>query len=308
MNHNTSRSDTDFTAEAGFLKLSLAPSSQLPYSNRPKTTIKCAESKAPLLIQRALYPEPSYPFLAHIYMMSSAGGILQGDRLNISIESEPHSYASVTTQASTKIYRMDRGYATQQISLRINKDAYLEFLPHSNIPYKGSKFHQTTSIQADTGSVLVYSETMSAGRIAFGERFDFNSLELQITARHSSGKLLFHDSSKFRSMRNAGQSFNHAAQLDKLFGKRDILSTVYIVSPSSDQTLTGLDEDFFQLLQTEREFIAKCGSSAKSAFISGISSLPNNSGLVIRMLSNSIDQIESVISRVSRICRKQFLS
>ena len=59
-----------------------------------KTVIKNLHVKPPILIQKAMYPDTNNPNTAHIYLMSSACGILQGDKLNRRLHSETshHSY------------------------------------------------------------------------------------------------------------------------------------------------------------------------------------------------------------------------
>ncbi len=70
-----------------------------------KTVIKNLMVKPPLLIQKAMYPDANNPSTAHIYIMSSACGILQGDRLKIDIRASQNSNVFVTTQSATKIYK-----------------------------------------------------------------------------------------------------------------------------------------------------------------------------------------------------------
>lgn len=58
---------------------------ELQANDDSKTYIKSLLSKAPFLIQKAMYPDSDYPHFAHIYMMSSSGGILQGDEQKIDV-------------------------------------------------------------------------------------------------------------------------------------------------------------------------------------------------------------------------------
>lgn len=84
---------------------------ELAADNNSKTFIKDLQTKAPLLVQKALYPNAELPNTAHIYLMSSAGGILQGDKLKIDIMAGKNTLSHITTQAATKIYKVEKGYA-----------------------------------------------------------------------------------------------------------------------------------------------------------------------------------------------------
>jgi len=80
---------------------------ELQANEDSKTYIKSLLSKAPFLIQKAMYPDTGYPHFAHIYMMSSSGGILQGDEQKIDVAMGRNSAARITTQSATKIYKME---------------------------------------------------------------------------------------------------------------------------------------------------------------------------------------------------------
>ena len=66
------------TGERGLVRMELARTAG-------KTVISKLRTRAPLLVQKALYPDSNLPGMAHAYLMSSAGGILQGDRMEIDI-------------------------------------------------------------------------------------------------------------------------------------------------------------------------------------------------------------------------------
>jgi urease accessory protein len=237
--------------------------------------------KPPLLIQKAMYHEPSMPKAAQIYIMSSAGGILQGDKLKIDIIARKKTNAYITTQAATKIYKSENQYALQQIDVLLEKDSYLEFLPKQIIPHKSAQFKQEVNFTIDDDATLLYSETISAGRIAHGEKFDFESLIFRLNAYDSSKKILFSEAINIEPQ-------NKKEEFEKLFGNNILYSSIYIISKASNSE--NLDSHIFQILKTKP--IMSC------------SQLPNNSGIVVRILSNSNDEISDVISEIKQLVRK----
>ena len=254
---------------------------ELAADGNPKTYIKDLQTKAPLLVQKALYPNTEFPNTAHIYLMSSAGGILQGDKLEIDIIAGKNTLSHITTQAATKIYKVEKGYSSQYINLFAQNGSYLEFIPHQIIPYKSSKFYQEVNLKIETTSTVVYSEIISAGRLASGEKFDFDICFLRLTAYDRNGKMLFSDVMNMQPTKNG-------KELEYLFGDKTICSTVYIVTKSVENEK--IDHEIRSAIKN-KSMLASC------------SALPNDSGIVVRILSDSIDEINDLISTITTIIR-----
>jgi urease accessory protein len=244
-----------------------------------KTYIKSLLSKAPFLIQKAMYPDTKYPNFAHIYMMSSSGGILQGDEQKIDVIMGKNSSARITTQSATKIYKMDGGYASQSIHIHNQEGSYLEFIPHQIIPFKSSKFYQEVNLEVEKNAILIYSEIISAGRIASGEKFDFDLCFLR-TSAHRNGKMMFTDV----------MSLNHEdkSNLESVFGGKTIFSTVYIIGNCIQiESIV----DTINLTTKNNSLLASC------------SSLPYDSGIIVRILGDSVSEIIHLTESITNILR-----
>ena len=247
-----------------------------------KTRISRLLTRAPFLVQKALYPDSSLPGMAHVFLMSSAGGILQGDRLEIDIVAGRGSSSRIMTQAATKIYKMDKRYAVQNVAISVSEACYLEFIPYQIIPFKSSRFFQQVDITLGQNSTVVYSETVSAGRTASGENFDFDICFLKMAARDGNGKLMFADAAKLEPGK---------IELEQLFGGKTIWSTIYILTPKPDGMSTRID-----------------AAIKNQSMLAGRSTLPHDCGLVIRMLDDSIDKIRHLTDAVVEITRSYGLS
>ena len=252
-------------------------------SRSSRTGIRELRTKSPLLVQRALYPDTKLPEMAHVYLMSSAGGVLQGDRIEIAIEAGENTLARITTQSATKIYKMDKGYAVQKVNMTAKKGSYLEFVPRQLIPFKSSRFFQDITINAASDSTVLYSETVSAGRTASGERFDFDICFLRIRALDPENRPLFSDVCCIEPSLDRKETF------ERLFGGKSLWSTVYILAPN--RGLAGMDKEIGDAIR---------GSS----MLAGCSLLPNDCGLLVRMLDDSIDRVEEMKSLVTEIVRR----
>jgi len=248
-----------------------------------KTVIKNLMVKPPLMIQKAMYPDANNPNTAHIYIMSSACGILQGDRLKIDIKASQNSNAYVTTQSATKIYKTENQTPSQLINILVEKNSYLEFIPKQIIPHKSSEFYQKVNIRIDQSSTLVYSEIISCGRIAHGEEFDFNSLIFRTNAFNEKGEILFSDAMNIEPKKRR-------LVFENLYGKKKIFSTIYIISKILDNE--NLDSEINSLLQSMQ-------------ITGGVSQLPNKAGILIRILSDSIDEIEKTTFKITNIIKSK---
>jgi urease accessory protein len=266
----------NYSAAFGMARITLSR------KNSSRTAISQLETKAPLLVQRALYPDTEFSEMAHLYIMSSAGGVLQGDRLGIDIDAEENTMSRITTQSATKIYKMDKGYASQQVKISAKKNSYVEFVPRQLIPFKSSRFCQGVSLVAEAGSTVVYSETLAAGRIASGEKFDFDACFLRIDAYDTGSHLLFADAC------NIEPPSSGKATLERLFAGKGIWSTIYILS----------DRDNIAPLEK-----AIGDEIHDSSVLAGCTILPNECGLVVRMLDDSIDEIEQQVTTITGIVR-----
>ena len=252
---------------------------ELQANEDSKTYIKSLLSKAPFLIQKAMYPDTGYPHFAHIYMMSSSGGILQGDEQKIDVAMGRNSAARITTQSATKIYKMEGGYASQYINIHSQEGSYLEFVPHQIIPFKSSRFYQEVNLEVEENAVLIYSEIISAGRIASGEKFDFDLCFLR-TSAHRNGLILFTDVMSL--------SHKDKTNLESVFGRKDVFSTVYIIG-SSIQIERIVDE--INLATENTSLLASC------------SNLPHDSGIIVRILADSVSEIVALTESITGVLR-----
>ena len=251
-----------------------------------KTVIKEQFSKVPLFTQRALYLEESLPSMAYLYIISPSGGVLQGDRYRIDIKLAQNAIAHITTQGATRLYRMDKNFATQILNISLDSNCYLEYVPDQIIPYRDSRFYQSVNLHVPDDATLIYSETIVPGRMAMGEYFDYDVCYLKTIAKNESGTLKLVDTALLEPKKN---------QLKRLgiLEEFNMLSNIYLLIPSKYVNI--LNEKISENIQKYDKVIARC------------SILPNDSGLVVRILGNMIDNIKEVIHYLLKICRHEIL-
>ena len=241
------------------------PSLRLRFERRAgRSTLTEAASEAPLTASPAVYWDEAMPDLPGVFIVSTSGGILQGDRLALEIAVGPGARAHVTTQAATKIHAMDANYASQSQSIRLEEGAYLEYLPDLVIPFRHARFVSRTRISIAPTATLLYSEILMPGRThhGAGEAFAYDLLSWAVGAERPDGTELFADKLVIEpgrtDVRRAG-----------VMGGLDVFGTVFLLTPEA---------------HADRVF-AKVPAAVDVAggWAAGASRLPNRAGLVYKI-------------------------
>jgi urease accessory protein len=113
-----------------------------------------------------------------VHLNNVSGGILGGDHLALDIDVAHGASAQLTTTGATRIYRSG-GEPASQIA-NVHAAGTLEYLPDAIIPYRGSRFSQSTHIDLAPGASLFWWEVVSPGREAAGELFQYDSLAMEM--------------------------------------------------------------------------------------------------------------------------------
>jgi len=144
-------------------------------SSTQKTLLTHREHKGPLTVQRPFYPEGN---VCHVYILHPPGGVVGGDKLNISVKAEANSHALLTTPAAGKYYRSEDLWANQSVEIEVANDAVVEWLPQETIVYEGAHLKNSMNVTLAENSSFIGWELFTLGRPACDERFDFGAVDL----------------------------------------------------------------------------------------------------------------------------------
>ena len=259
---------------------------ELKQNSKQKTSITKQFSQVPLQIQRAIYPEKSLPEMAYVYIISPSGGILQGDRYKIDITLKNNALSHITTQGATRIYSMNSNSASQILNITVDENCYLEYIPDQIIPYQNSRFYQKVNLNIHDEETIIYSEVLTSGRVAMKESFDYDICYLRTYCKNQD--------SKFRCLENMKiEPKNQNMEIQGILGEYNIVGTVYILTKK---------EQIIELENMINENVKK----SKSISI-GTSILPNETGIIIKILGNSTEEIFETIYKIVKISRKEIL-
>jgi urease accessory protein len=131
---------------------------------------------------------------------------------------------------------------------------------------------------------MIYAETLSAGRIASNEVFDFDVCVLKTRIIDEKG-LVLNDSIKLEPSKNKNEILY-------IFGEKVVMFTAYVVIGETDRLLT--TDKLNRIL----------GSNGK--ILLGFSQMPRRRGYVVRILSDSVDDIVIVRKLLVKMIRNAY--
>lgn len=193
---------------------------ELGFARRDGRTAMVRSSHVgPLRVQRAFYPEEDHP---HVYILHPPGGVVGGDRLELSVEMEPGSHALLTMPGATKFYRSGGGVGRVSQRFVVGEGSVLEWLPQGNILFPGARVAVESEFQLAAEARLLGFETFCLGRPVMDEVFDSGSLD----------SVLRIGSSLYERLRLEG------GRLEKVAG-RPLVGT-FFASPAREEMLEGV--------------------------------------------------------------------
>jgi urease accessory protein len=253
-----------------------------------QTILTNCEQQLPLRIVRA-FNLADGAALVHLHNMS--GGVIGGDRLDVTVEIGPQAMVQLTSTGATRIYRCRENVqpARQRLQIKVEDSGLIEYLPDQLIPFSGSRYQQETQIELGANAGLFWWETIAPGREAHDELFAYELLQLKTSIRALGSPIAIEN----MKIEPARRSMISLARL----GTYRYFSTFYIsrvgVEPSRWKQLEKLLTEFAERL------------SQPSQVVWGVSPL-RAAGLVVRALSVTGREITTQLPDFWRAA-KQFL-
>jgi urease accessory protein len=251
-----------------------------------RTILADLDRRTPYMAQRALYPDPALPDLAWLFMITTSGCVLQGDRLALEVALAPGARAHVTTQSATKVHSMDANCAVQTQVLTLADDSYLEFLPEPLIPHRRARFLSDTRITIAPSATLLYAEVVQPGRKHHhpDESFGATLLSLAVGAERPDGQTLFTEKLVVEPARRPVRQTG-------VMGSFDVFGNVVLLTPKegADRVHARIDADV----------------DLANGVAFGACRLPNDAGLVFKVLGRETAQVKAKVREFWGIAREE---
>lgn len=217
--------------------------------------------------------------MAFVYVQNPTGAIFSGDRLRTEIDAGEGTAVHLTTPAATKIAPVTGdGEAQSKLVFRLGCNAFVEHVPEALIPFVGSVYVQDTYVQLSNGSSFIGVERVAPGRVARGEDFDYERLELRTVVHSADGQELCHDRLVLEPARMSPSRRG-------LLGLRPYLGMITVLAP---------DRDVDPIVAAMDDAVKPYGAAA---------SLPSAAGIFARVLAPTSGALSAAVDAAWRVAR-----
>jgi urease accessory protein len=245
-----------------------------------KTVLTERYHEAPLKIAKSIYEEDSGRLC--IYIMDVSPGLLDGDRYELKLHLENNAHLILTNQSFAKIHPTPLQSAEMIQSLYIGKDAILEYFPEPTIPYAGSRFIGQVKVHLGEEAIFLYADIVTPGRTHRGELFQYESFSNRLEVYRQDRLIAwdqFHLEPSIHDYRGLGamEHYTHSG-------------TFWVFAEQAGEPL--LERLCSLLPQTE-----------EPSGILAAASLTAEQGLVVRMLSTNVWQLQKLVKQLWDECR-----
>ena len=254
--------------------------------DRGRSIMRDLERRAPLIVQQELYFDEGMPEMPCVYILSSGGPNVDGDRYEQHFTVRRGAYAHLSTGAATKLAEMRYNYSGLRQRFELEEDAYLEFLPEPTIPCRHTRFIADTTIRIDPTATLFYAEIYMSGRKHFdrGERFAYDVLSVTARAERPDGQQLFREKFVVRPEIYAPTS------LGAMTGYDVFANVIVLTPPAAAERIYARTEAF---IDPGRRLAA------------GITHLPNDCGLLYKVLGDETGPVKRLVRQFCSTVREE---
>ena len=251
-----------------------------------RTILRDWERRAPLIVQQALYFDEQLPDMACVYILSSGGPNVDGDRYEQVFTLRRGAMVHLSTGAATKLAQMRYNYSTLRQRIRLEEGAYLEYLPEPVIPCRHTRYASSTLVTISASATMVYGEIFLAGRHHFGrgERFEYDVLSVAVQAERDDGRLLFREKFLIRPRKHSPEGIG-------AMGGYDIFANVVVLTPPD------VADDIYAT--TEPFFDRERGLAV------GITRLPSDCGLQYKVIGNDSGEVKRMVRAFASAVRQR---
>src|SRR5215510_1069815 len=253
-----------------------------------RTVLANLERRLPYMVQRALYCDEKMPHLPWVFVITSTGCVVQGDRLTMEVALGSGAQAHITTQSASKIHTMDANYAVQAQSITVGDGAYLEFLPDPVIPHRRARFVSDTRITIAPTATMLWSEIIQPGRKHHhpDECFGATVMSMSITAARPDGRRLFAEKLLIEPER-------YPVRQTGVMDSFDVLGNVILCTPK------GYADRIHERVQATVDL--------RDGLAFGACRLPNEAGLIYKILGRETVQVKAKVREFWSAVRKEVI-
>ena len=242
-----------------------------------RSILRSLERRAPLIVQQELYFDEAMPEMPCVYILSSGGPNVDGDRYEQHFVVRRNAFAHISTGAATKLAVMHRNYSGLRQQIELDEGAYLEYLPEPVIPCRNTRYHAETEIRIHPTATLCYAEIYLSGRRHHGgERFCYDILSVSCRAERPDATPLFREKFIIRPGRERPE------ELGAMNGYDIFANAVALMPPDRAD----------RLCEHTKAFIHR-----ENRLAAGITRLPGGCGVSYKVLGDDTGAVKRLVRR-----------
>ena len=221
---------------------------------------------------------------AYTLLLNPSGGLVGGDRLSIDMTVGPEAHVLISTPSANRVYRSVSETSVQNIDIRLDPGAILEWFPEHTIPFAGSRFWQSIHVQLAEGATVLLWDAIASGRIARGERWGFTSFENEIWITTAAGL-----SVKEQYMLKPADRLNGLGLAEEW----DYVGSLFLIGDRVETSVwTSLEPTLAEILET-----------CPNQVLGGVSR-PAAPGLVVKLVARSAPALTSILDSLWEAVRR----
>ena len=254
--------------------------------SRGRSILRDLERRAPLIVQQELYFDECMPEMPCVYILSSGGPNVDGDRYEQHFEVRRDACAHISTGAATKLAEMRSDCSSMRQTIRLEEGAYMEYLPEPVIPCRHTRFASLTDIEIAPTATLVTSEIYMGGRRWFGsgELFAYDILSVCTRARRPEGEPLFREKFVIRPQQRSPSTVG-------VMNGCEVFANVTVLTPQHHADAIYRSSQAF----TDR----------RQGVAAGVTRLPGGCGVILKLLANDSQTAKRIVRRFCSSVRQQ---
>ena len=251
-------------SRTGALELEFRRDARCTYVHRQFATY-------PFHICRPHYVTGDPPGLATLYTQSLAGGIFENDALNVAMHCGPGSMVHCTSQASTIIHSMSDGGASHRVEIEIEDHAFVEYMPDPVILFPDAHFESSVAI-----NIMPFGEAILCDSILAHDPLErngaFSLYRSELVVSDEGGELLACD-------RFTVSGGDFLSELPGISGSYSVLGSMFVISRRRRHEIM-IDA-------------ARAALDGTSGIYGGVSEMPNQCGVFVRLLARNTHSLRS---------------
>lgn len=236
------------------------------------TGLRLAGAATPPLELRGPFVDDATPDAPPRYFLRNVtAGVFGGDRYDVRVHAEAGVRVRVQPTSATRVHGSRGDTARVATRLEAGSGAALTFDAGVTILQQGASLEQSVMLSVAPGGRLHYLEVVALGRLASGERLEFERFASSLRACVAGGRESFCEAFELQPHRDR-------ALIDAAVGAASVLGVLVILgdTPSIEASLLSSDSPVF------------VGSSA----------LPRGGGVIVRALGGRVEPVSAVLARI----------